>query len=450
MNRQIVTETKTSKNSTPVTSSEHLQRKRLSHSDINTKLGDINKKINAPTFSARIADSQNSSQNFNYDFSVIPVKQNALPAIQAKLTIGQPNDKYEREADRVADEIMKMSEQDSMGFPIRQAADAKMVRRTPVSPFSMAEGRIVEEDEDEVQAKVDNGVVANAESAISSVNIKAAISRSGTALPDSTRAIMENRFGYNFSQVRIHSDTLANKAAKSINARAFTKGADIAFAHGQYAPDSPMGRQLLAHELTHVVQQGKAQAYLPTLSFRPTIKNNHGSLVLQRMNWGTARDTGRDSLPWGTGPRGDIYEAETDSGTKINVWKPHNGSTYWCHGYTFGGATVSGGPFSIWGQNVPTVLADDGWNRAFSCVAQTGDILVFTNNNNVAHTGIIYSTFEPGGIVDEKTSMLDSKWGQLPLNRRSWKLNAKQYGTYSVFSKNLAYGPCAGKGAEEQ
>jgi hypothetical protein len=66
---------------------------------------------------------------------------------------------------------------------------------------------------------------------------------------------MENRFGYDFSQVRIHTDQIAAKSASAINALAYTSGNDIVFNQGQYAPGISGGKQLLAHELTHVVQQ---------------------------------------------------------------------------------------------------------------------------------------------------------------------------------------------------
>jgi hypothetical protein len=316
----------------------------------------------------------------------------------------------------------------------------------------MAEGRIVADEEEEIQPKVDNRGSVTA-SATASAKIEAAVAQSGSTLPDSTRSLMETRFGYDFCRVRIHTNTPAAEAAASIGARAFTKGENIVFAGGQYAPDSPGGQWLLAHELTHVVQQGRANAVTAAsaqpFSVRPRIASDEGPPTIRRVNWSAARDTGRDSFPWGSGPKGDVYEVETDAGTKIPAWKPHDGRTYWCHGYTFGGATATGGPFSIWGNSVRTVLNDDGWQPAFSCVAGRGDILVFAANN-VAHTGIVHSVFEPGGTVDETTSMLDSKWGQLALNRQSWAVNARQYGRYEVFSKQPAAGPCAGKGANER
>jgi hypothetical protein len=77
----------------------------------------------------------------------------------------------------------------------------------------------------------------------------------GASLPDQVREQMERSFGADFSSVRVHADSLATSANGVMGARAFTAGNDIHFAPGQFAPDNAAGRQLLAHELTHVVQQ---------------------------------------------------------------------------------------------------------------------------------------------------------------------------------------------------
>jgi hypothetical protein len=81
------------------------------------------------------------------------------------------------------------------------------------------------------------------------------IGRGGQPLPSGARADMEQRFGQDFSDVRIHTDRTAHVAARSIAADAFTSGRDVAFAAGRFQPSTPAGRQMLAHELTHVVQQ---------------------------------------------------------------------------------------------------------------------------------------------------------------------------------------------------
>jgi hypothetical protein len=239
-----------------------------------------------------------------------------------------------------------------------------------------------------------------------------------------------------------------------VNARAFTLGHHVVFGRGQYAPDSEDGRRLLAHEFTHVIQQASSPSLQPIRSSKnsleksPMVKRRNPEAAIQRVRWNSARDTGRDSYPWGSGPLGDVYQVETDAGNRINAWKPHDGQTYWCHGFTFGGFSVAAGPFSIWGQDVPTVLTDDGWQRALSCMAGRNEILVFAGNN-VAHSGLIDSTAVSAGVVDEGTSMLESKWGQLALNTSSWTTNVRQYGAYAVYSKSPPVGVCAGKGANE-
>lgn len=101
---------------------------------------------------------------------------------------------------------------------------------------------------------------ANGYSVSDSPTVEANISAmkgGGIPLPSSARVFFESRFGADFGDVRLHTDSRAADTAKSINARAFTVGSDIAFGSGQYSPDSSSGRSLLAHELTHVVQQGQ-------------------------------------------------------------------------------------------------------------------------------------------------------------------------------------------------
>ncbi|NUM78698.1 DUF4157 domain-containing protein, partial [candidate division KSB1 bacterium] len=95
--------------------------------------------------------------------------------------------------------------------------------------------------------------------ASSAVEARVSNSRSsGSALPHDTRAFMEPRFGVDFSQVRVHTGTDAAQMSQDLNAQAFTVGRDIYFGNGKYNPQTSGGQQLLAHELTHVVQQGAA------------------------------------------------------------------------------------------------------------------------------------------------------------------------------------------------
>ncbi len=95
--------------------------------------------------------------------------------------------------------------------------------------------------------------------ASSAVEARVSHSRGGgSELPNDTRAFMESRFGVDFSQVRVHTGTDAAQMSQELNAQAFTVGRDIYFGNGKYNPQTSSGQQLLAHELTHVVQQGAA------------------------------------------------------------------------------------------------------------------------------------------------------------------------------------------------
>ena len=170
-------------------------------------------------------------------------------ALQAKLRIGQPGDIYEQEADRVAEQVMRMPEPQaiSSGTPyihsIQRAylgCEDEVLSRQPI-------------EEEELQAKGTSGGISEVNPDIEShiQNTRGG----GQPLPESTRAFFEPRFGRDFSQVRVHSDAEAAESAREVNAKAYTVGTDIMFGAGQYAPENSTGQKLMAHELTHVVQQ---------------------------------------------------------------------------------------------------------------------------------------------------------------------------------------------------
>ncbi len=192
-------------------------------------------------------------------------------AIQAKLTINQPGDIYEQEADRVADQVMRMPEprfQVSGQVPDKaqstqfQRKCAKCEEEEEEIMSKPLDGVIqrqpVEEEEEMLQSKerpgwtpeVTPGVVSRIES----------LRGGGQPLPNSVRTFFEPRFGYNFSRVRVHNDTHGADSAQSVNSRAFTVGRNIVFRTGEYAPGKTEGKRLLAHELTHVIQQNGNQA----------------------------------------------------------------------------------------------------------------------------------------------------------------------------------------------
>ena len=203
--------------------------------------------------------------------------------VQPKLTIGQPGDKYEQEADSVAEQVMNMpapvqrqenGEEDVQMKPEIQRQEApeeeEEMQMKPlasnITPLIQRQEQPEEEEmqmkpeiqkqeapeeEEEVQAK-SNGGVADMEGLETQLgNSKGG----GSPLSEEAQSFMEPRFGTDFSGVRVHTDSSAVQMNQSIQAQAFTHGQDIYFNSGKYSPDTNEGKSLLAHELTHVVQQ---------------------------------------------------------------------------------------------------------------------------------------------------------------------------------------------------
>ena len=180
-------------------------------------------------------------------------------ALQAKLRIGQPGDKYEQEADRVAEQVMRMPEpqvQRQVEPEEEEEEEEEMLQTKPlVDQITPLVQRQVEEEEEEEMLQTKNREDATSKvfhGLESQIN---AIKGGGQPLAESDRAYFEPRFGVDFSQVRVHTDTRAAESARGLNARAYTVGQDVVFGAGQYAPEATGEKKLLAHELTHVVQQ---------------------------------------------------------------------------------------------------------------------------------------------------------------------------------------------------
>ncbi|MCG8419787.1 MAG: DUF4157 domain-containing protein [Proteobacteria bacterium] len=179
--------------------------------------------------------------------------------VQTKLQVSEPGDEYEREADQVADAVMRMP------APPPQEGDGDGGEEELVEPAMSSPGimRMCEEcdEERELNATTENAIMAQAApgrahtpSAAADAAIQELQGR-GQPLPASERAFFEPRFGVDFGHVRVHADARGDRAARSMNARAFTMGSDVVFRTGEYGPGNKGGRELLAHELTHVVQQ---------------------------------------------------------------------------------------------------------------------------------------------------------------------------------------------------
>lgn len=142
--------------------------------------------------------------------------------LQAKLKINEPGDIHEREADRIADQVMET--------PVHPSVNGVPTRIQRLSEQSSGL--------DAVPASVDQ-----------------ALAGPGRPLEPALRQNMEQRFGYDFSRVRVHTGVAAEQSARDVNAHAYTVSQDVVFGMGRFAPGMHEGRRLIAHELTHVVQQ---------------------------------------------------------------------------------------------------------------------------------------------------------------------------------------------------
>jgi hypothetical protein len=157
--------------------------------------------------------------------------------LQAKLTVGAVDDPLELEADAAADRVMRMAD------PQVSLSSAPALRRKCAAC----------EEEDGLQREA-TGTGMSGEAAPPIVD--AVLRASGHALDPATQAFMAKGFGADFGDVRVHTDAQAAQSAAAVDARAYTVGRDVVFGAGQYAPGTPAGRHLLAHELAHVRQQG--------------------------------------------------------------------------------------------------------------------------------------------------------------------------------------------------
>jgi hypothetical protein len=216
---------------------------------------------------------------FQSDFSRVP--------IQAKLRIGQPNDKYEQEADRVAEQVMQMPAPrvQRQIQPEEEDEEEDLLQMESFSKSSVQRqmDEIGEEEEDEelpLQTKRESGSAADVTPQLAG-QIEA-LRGSGQQLPQALRIYFEPRFGHDFSQVRIHTDSRAVESAQLLHAKAYTVGQDIVFGAAEYAPNKNEGRKLLAHELVHVIQQTNKRSS-PSRRLRSSLVHESAESRLQRI-----------------------------------------------------------------------------------------------------------------------------------------------------------------------
>ena len=265
--------------------------------------------------------------------SFFKTKNTAPRGVQAKLTVGQPNDPYEKEADSVANQVVQRLSEPAT-IQRKPAGTAPLI--TPVvqlkcaacehekdlqkkeekedkagkkeklqlKPIFASNAEPPDDDpkiqrkcaacekEEKLQKKSDT---AASNTASASVESSLTLSKGGgSPLPDNTRTQMEGSFGTDFSAVRVHTDSSAVQMNKDLSAQAFTHGSDIYFNAGKYKPADTDGQRLLAHELTHTVQQ-KAASVGSTIN-KGWNKSNNPALNSQIQKKGLSDDEQKTNI----------------------------------------------------------------------------------------------------------------------------------------------------------
>ncbi|UFH33150.1 DUF4157 domain-containing protein [Chryseobacterium sp. C-71] len=174
------------------------------------------------------------------------------PVIQKKLSVGSANDSYEVEADQVADKVMKMREPSPQvthtgALVQRKCAHCEQEEKLQMKPLAENISPFIQRSSP--KSVGESHAPNHVESQINSSK------GGGNSMDNGTKNFMESRFGTDFSNVKIHTGSEAVQMSRELNAQAFAVGNDIYFNEGQYNPVSGAGKHLLAHELTHTVQQ---------------------------------------------------------------------------------------------------------------------------------------------------------------------------------------------------
>lgn len=207
--------------------------------------------------------------------------------LQARLRVGPAGDRYEREADRIAASLAAGGGAPSSG-PLR------------VTPLVQRNGGSAETTAPDVVNRV--------------------LAEPGRPLDCGTRRYMEAGFGREFGHVRIHAGPRAADAARSVGARAFTVGSDVAFDAGEYRPESTAGRRLLAHELTHTIQQGATNGPARIGGNDPA---RTGGAALQRQPSPSPDPPGRGAGPLTPARAAELAEATCDVGSLCRLHFAH-------------------------------------------------------------------------------------------------------------------------------
>lgn len=240
------------------------------------------------------------------DFFAPAARSTAVSPIQLKMRVNQPGDKLEQEADRMAERVTRMPSPPSPAKEdklLRQADDRLAKAAAPEEKIQkkeeeklqkapLPEERIQKKEdqelrkspatEEKLQRKGGDGTPSVDGSVQSAIQNRVT---GGVPLPGDVRSYMEPRFHADFSNVRIHSDSESAGLSNQLSARAFTYQGHIFFSRDQYQPGTSEGKQLLAHELSHTIQQGHALQRSPQSGTTATQPHIQRSAVGEILDW---------------------------------------------------------------------------------------------------------------------------------------------------------------------
>ena len=223
----------------------------------------------------------------NTDESAARIQPKFNLSLQKKLTVGAAGDKYEQEADSVAEKVVKKintsaTEKATSSKGVQRQEEEEEIQAKPDNSAIQREG-----EEEEIQAKSQNKTLGGgAVSTDIETTIQSAKSV-GSPLDAGLQRKMGKAMGADFSGVKVHTDSQSDKLNRSLSSRAFATGPNLFFKRGEYNPGSRSGQELIAHELTHVVQQGAS----PIQSKRESVTHSTGSnSVMLQMKKYTVKD----------------------------------------------------------------------------------------------------------------------------------------------------------------
>ncbi len=350
--------------------------------------------------------------------------------LQRKMTLGPVGDKYEQEADAVAKQVVSTlhhapKTETAVSTAQRQEEEEEMQMKPAATISSLQR----QEDEEEMQAKGEP-MLAGGEL---SDNVETAVTQAksgGQPMHNTVRQPMEQAFGANFGNVKIHTDAQSDQLNRSLQARAFTSGQDVFFRQGEYNPGSASGQELIAHELTHVVQQNgtAVQCHEEETAQRhpaPYVAQSEEEEIQTKRLPGAVSPTKQKSIL-----QRAFQPATTTSKTHLR---------------TYTGTKVNTGTKT--GRNIPSnseviidqarqytqkrkVFSDVTWTRAVDTTAPTWDPV-----SSPATGGYIRQTKVTPKTYPENTTVFVTFRGDLPA-KKQWR---EDLGEYLEVEKSAAY-----------